>query len=768
MKKVWKNWSRDVLIAMISLVFVAMIVCCVIMLTGYTDELHEQAGTKALLFITDTSGYLDDSLNTYLYKTGLAAEKLNTLETENFFEFSQALRDLTLEERFSNVCFSRFFKDGVEFDTTTNVEYPTSDESSTVVRLSNRGEIGFAGILTDRKYNITVAAFCAPIKDCEFADSIVLYYPVGDVVTLAGNQKTDYTESARTVLLCAADGEVVNVVGDSDDFGVQLHDNVYQFLAREINDKSVTDNLRDTILKNELATYPVLIENETHILSVGSAGGKDAPIFLIGIYRAIDLYNAEYSTVSTILGALIIFVVLMIFFVIYFFVSRRRTARMLLTIGDIDSDLDCPTQKHFERESATLISRNRGSIFSIVVIEMNHYDYIREHYGDEFTKRILLYLKLIITNSLKLDETYGYMGSGRFVLLLHDRDRDALKDRIQILCGLAHNYRADMPQGYHIELVGGIYEERQNVTNDVGKMIDLALEAKNALNMETDFGSFRFFSEHLKERRSLNEYIEMNMNSALENKHFRVFYQPKYNIPNDRPDSCEALVRWYNPEWDEYMRPGEFMPLFEANGFIVKLDKYVYEQVCTYIEESVLHGEVLYPVSVNVSRITALQKDFLDYYISVKKKHNIADRFITLEFTESAAYENYEGLRDTVNALHQNGFKCSIDDFGTGYSSYNILKEIPMDEIKLDRFFMLQGLSGERDMKILESVIKIARELNMKVVQEGVETPEQLELLRRLGCHVIQGYYYSKPLAQSDYVTFITEHFKNSDFVNRH
>lgn len=132
-----------------------------------------------------------------------------------------------------------------------------------------------------------------------------------------------------------------------------------------------------------------------------------------------------------------------------------------------------------------------------------------------------------------------------------------------------------------------------------------------------------------------------------------------------------------------------------------------------------------------------------------------AHSFITIEFTESFAFEDYERLRDTVGALHKQGFNCSIDDFGSGFSSYNILKGLPMDEIKLDKFFIDKGFSDERDYKVLSSVIRLGRELNMKVTQEGVETKDQLIMLKKLGCSVVQGYYYAKPLVQSDYDDFI-------------
>lgn len=253
----------------------------------------------------------------------------------------------------------------------------------------------------------------------------------------------------------------------------------------------------------------------------------------------------------------------------------------------------------------------------------------------------------------------------------------------------------------------------------------------------------------------LNEDMELRMEGALRDGEFQVFYQPKYNLHLGKQDGCEALVRWYDPKTQKFNPPALFMQLFETNGFIVKLDKYVYAKVCEYISYTLAHGGTVYPVSVNVSRITAVQPDFVDYYYKTKRKYGISDGLLMIEFTESFAYENYETLRKIVDGLHEKGFKCSIDDFGCGYSSYRILKSLPMDEIKLDKFFLEKSDSESRDLAIFQSIIQLAKNLGMKVTQEGVELKEDVELLIEQGCDVVQGYYYSRPLPLSDYITFV-------------
>ncbi|MBP5618569.1 MAG: EAL domain-containing protein, partial [Clostridia bacterium] len=500
----------------------------------------------------------------------------------------------------------------------------------------------------------------------------------------------------------------------------------------------------------------VRIGADDYVVSVCSVGDVGASFSGIALYKSTEIYSTGYSTINTLLTLLIVFFMIFIFFALYAIINRRRTNKRILTLNDTDQRLNCDSGSKFQRVAAEIIDQNRSSNFAIVVVDLKHYRYMSDQLGRDVVTKILQYLKMIFSNGLQINETFGYSSGGRFVLLLHYRDADQLISRLSVMSDLARGYSGKLPSSYHIEIYGGIYETRNKFTDDIVKMIDYAMEAKDSGISALNVGAFRFYNEELQKAHIQNEYIEVHMNSALKNKNFVVFYQPKYNIQGDRPDGSEALVRWYNPEQDQYMVPGIFLPLFEANGFIVKLDHYVYEEVCSYMEQAVELGQPLIPVSVNVSRATAAQSDFLDYYISRKRAHRIADGFLTIEFTESFAYENYDALREMTVQLHKNGFKCSIDDFGSGYSSYNILKELPMDEIKLDQFFIHKGLSEERDAAILSSVINVAKALNMKVTQEGVETPDELELLKQLGCDVIQGYHYSKPLFLSDYVDFIS------------
>ena len=218
-------------------------------------------------------------------------------------------------------------------------------------------------------------------------------------------------------------------------------------------------------------------------------------------------------------------------------------------------------------------------------------------------------------------------------------------------------------------------------------------------------------------------------------------------------------MRWFDSKIDAYRSPSEFLPLFEKNGFINKIDRFVFYRACQNIAEAREKRLTVFPISVNVSRVTAIQPDFLAYYTRIKRKFSVKDNFITLEFTESFAYENYEYLAEIIKQLKSEGFLCSLDDFGTGYSSFSVLKELEMDEIKLDKVFLEKSSRPDRDEMLLQSVIEMAKKTGAKITQEGVEEKRQFDKLVSYGCDVIQGYYFARPMKYVDYRKFVEDNF---------
>lgn len=240
------------------------------------------------------------------------------------------------------------------------------------------------------------------------------------------------------------------------------------------------------------------------------------------------------------------------------------------------------------------------------------------------------------------------------------------------------------------------------------------------------------------------------METALSEKQFTVYFQPKHSLSDDSMVGAEALVRWIHPEWG-FMSPGEFIPLFEKNGFIRRLDEYVWESVCEKLHEWKTKGYSVVPVSVNVSRADIFQSDLVKTFCSLIEKYEIEPSLLHLEITESAYTDNPEQIISTVEELRSKGFIIEMDDFGSGYSSLNMLGEMSLDILKLDMKFIRNQMAKPAERSLLKAIINMAHTLNLKVVAEGVETVEQKERLNSMDCDIAQGYFYAKPTPAADY-----------------
>ncbi|MDX5727831.1 putative bifunctional diguanylate cyclase/phosphodiesterase, partial [Clostridioides difficile] len=285
--------------------------------------------------------------------------------------------------------------------------------------------------------------------------------------------------------------------------------------------------------------------------------------------------------------------------------------------------------------------------------------------------------------------------------------------------------------------------------NDINTIMDRANTARKTIKGGHK-NSFAFYDKEMHKKILKEKEIENSMVDALNNGEFIVYFQPKYSLSDYQIIGAEALVRWDNPQ-KGLIPPIEFIPVFERNGFIVNIDFYVFEEVCKKIREWMDEGQKVVPISVNLSRMHFVNSNFIEEFKLIVDKYKIPTRLIELELTETAVLDNIEGLLDTMNNLKEKGFVISMDDFGTGYSSLNLLKELPVDILKLDRAFFTEKDESNNEKIVISNVIKMAKELKMKVISEGVETISQVEFLKQIGCDMVQGYLFSKPMPVKEF-----------------
>lgn len=247
-------------------------------------------------------------------------------------------------------------------------------------------------------------------------------------------------------------------------------------------------------------------------------------------------------------------------------------------------------------------------------------------------------------------------------------------------------------------------------------------------------------------RKNSKNSIEKSLNKALEKGEFEIYLQPKYNSESDSIVGAEALARWNNRN-DGIVSPEVFIPILEKNKNIVKLDMYMFEEACKIISRWSKNNVSLVPISINISKITMSEND--NFVIDLKniiKKYDIDTRFLEIELTERIMFRETNKIVSIIKEIKKIGIKVSLDDFGAGYSSLNILKNIPIDIIKLDKLFLDKRDISEKGKIVIKNIINMANELGLEVVAEGVEFLEQSQFLKSVGCEVVQGYLYGKPM----------------------
>lgn len=248
------------------------------------------------------------------------------------------------------------------------------------------------------------------------------------------------------------------------------------------------------------------------------------------------------------------------------------------------------------------------------------------------------------------------------------------------------------------------------------------------------------------------------MLSALDNNQFVLYYQPQYSHITGKIVGAEALVRWAHPDLG-FISPNQFIPVFEKNNFITTLDMYVFEQACKFIRNCMNQGIPVVPISTNFSRYDVIEPEFVKKLEECRGLYNVPVEKIRIEITETAVIEGSSYINSVVKKLQEHGYVVEMDDFGSGYSSLNVLKDINFDIIKLDMRFMSNKEKTERGSIILSSVVGMSAKLQMAIIAEGVETESQADFLRDIGCEIIQGFFYSKPISEMDFI----EKLKNNN-----
>lgn len=512
--------------------------------------------------------------------------------------------------------------------------------------------------------------------------------------------------------------------------------------------------LEESVAQRRRQSFTFSMDGEKHTAVLQPVQVNDwAVLAVVPSITLSGYYNyTMYGTIAIVAGACIIFLFLM-----YRQIRLMDKSHLALErLAYKDQLTGLRNYAKFQLDSNKLLKETPGQKYAVWSFDIKKFFSINDIFGNSTGNRVLKRVACLLQeDSEQAGGLCCRISGDQFAGLYPYAEKEQLKSWFLDLISRLIQRDVIAENQMHIDVAMGLYclEDFDNASS-VNDMVNRASAAKREAKKMAG-NAMRFFTHEMSERVRRQNELEAAGTAALAKGEFTFFLQPKVSIQNGfQIIGAEVLARW-NHSASGWVSPAEFIPLFESNGFVVELDRYIFEQACSWYVRWRAEGGPPLRLAVNVSRQGLLHEDFIDHYTAVKEKYKIPNRVLELEFTESMVLEDYRLFHDKVEELQRRGFVCSIDDFGSGYSSLNVLKNLPIDVLKLDILFFQNSLDERRERTVVANLVNMAKQLNIKVVAEGVESHKQVEFLRQTRCDVIQGYVFSKPLPKREFLSLM-------------
>lgn len=521
--------------------------------------------------------------------------------------------------------------------------------------------------------------------------------------------------------------------------------NTLSSLKDKLDEKDY-NQLINNVKNQSQGVYNVSIKGDKYVCAVVPLGINNWSIYTI---VPLSYFHLGYEVLVMIFtGALLLIVAVFIGMLFYIKKLMFESRESIIKLAYYDPLTGMYNRYRYMEVVSELI--NDRNAYAFVLIDISNFKFINETYGYENGNDLLKHIANVLEKHMLKGEACFRDNADCFGMLMVFSTKEALDIRLENIVKEISLYSFDSNEHYNIICNCGIKVIDNKLKNgkDVEIIFDRALLAL-AKAKGNHVSTYVYFNNEMESQSQKKFMIENSMRTALENHEFKLYLQPKIDIESGKVIGAEALCRWVVDDKIAYY-PDEFIPVFEENGFICELDLYMLEEVCMCLKKGLEKGYPMVPISINQSKVLFYRMNYLDSLKQILYHYHIDPSLIIIEVTETVTMENMEGVKDVIAGLHKLGFKVSMDDFGSGYSSLNVLQKLDIDELKLDREFMINSDSEEKQKKVIESVVSLAKELHITTVSEGVETMNQLEYLKLIKCDIAQGYLYSKPIPYSD------------------
>lgn len=664
---------------------------------------------------------------------------VNTIELENFKSVDEIFS--TFETELNGYHFTRFAVldkegNGITSDNIKIDNYPNIQEffkQNTVYLSENR-----PSTVSDTQVNIysktfrfkeDELVFFATINTDEYVNILSRYIFNGAGSTLLINEAGDILIDSTKLLN----------VSDTNLFEILI--NKISNLSKE--DLKQVEKMKNDIINKEVGNINIRVEDTRYFFSYEKLGINNWYVITTAPANVIAKEINSFLIISFGISILFIFIITSIF--VYISISNEIKRQKLYNTAYIDLVTELGNEHYFKEEGAKLLQKVADDKY-VIALDINKFKALNNIYGYEFCNKILYLIGEKLNNVLPKEKVLSRISNDMFVaIFVYGNNIEGLLNKIfEDISNIAIN---DI--NIKINLSIGVY--KINIEdNDINKAMDKAYMAHAKIKGVYN-ENYYIFDEELENKLLEEQQIESSMEEALKNDEFKVFYQPKIYTNTEKIYGAEALVRWYKD--DKIISPGKFIPLFEKNKFIAKLDIYMFKQVCK--DMSIWKEKYNYvpTISINVSKEHFIDENFIDVYEKIANKYNVDKGKIDIEITESATTDKKVDTLKVISNIKSKGFIVSIDDFGTGYSSLSMLQNMPIDIIKIDKIFVDKANLNTNN-NIINYIVSIAKHLKIKTIVEGIETKEQVEFVKKIKADIIQGYYYSKPISKEEFEVY--------------
>lgn len=604
-----------------------------------------------------------------------------------------------------------------------------------------KGETVIADPMTSKTTGESIVVFATPVRDGDEIVAVLL--GVYDAETLSSLLQPSFGGKGFAYIT-TSDGTVMAKTQGNDT--IPLYGNLYEKLevAKTLKYDSVAE-IKANVIARKSGHTQYKSGGEKRLLHYAPLGINEWTIFSIASESVVTSQSANILGSTTFFAIGIFALCLMA--ILYFFLQQKKHLKQLTEIAFVDGLTGAANRKKFKLAAADLLKASKTH-YAFAIMDIDKFKVLNDTLGYACGDKLLIYIADVLRANIRNNETFGRCDSDEFYMLLQYSDEADIQTRIErIFSQVDVRFKSGMDSAYNLVLCVGIYviadsTEEVNVITDRAKHAQLL--AKGHL-----ISSISFYSEKIHEKILQEKIIENRMHDALSKGEFMLYLQPKYQLSDETICGAEALVRW-NTGGSLILYPDQFIPVFEKNGFVTKLDMYMLEMSCAFIKKWLDAGVAPIPISINFSRLHLQNENFVEDISAIVDKYQIPPNLIEVELTESTMLNNERDLINVLSQLHEHGFTLSMDDFGSGYSSLGLLKNLPVDTVKLDRTFFTQYNDLARAKTVISNMILMAKELGIFTVAEGVETKEHIDLLYGLGCDIVQGYYFAKPMPAVD------------------